>query len=806
MLLRRTREQEEEQQQQHQGGTLNTGRDAATTALQAQWEMVEESEPEMYEGEEQLGPVPLPAKASDFVPPPAPAAVVAKRHAASGGPAPPKQMHRGPLQPRTASVAVRNRPQQVRRQQQQQQPAVAEQHASSRGPAASSYGPPVHYPHLEQIISAPQAHPAYMSPGYHQYPDLDVLRAGHAVDQAPAAVGPRHRHRQHHRPPDRRQAATAPPLSSAAATITSSSSTETETDDTDSDIASEAAAYLRRTRDAYDAMERARRKGGVVGLRETLSEFDFACPHCVDMDLERAAGPVVSFSCCSRRAHYSCMGRIPNIHGLALQNVPPCIQCLRPAKLVSHQAVLKRCRAELQKEGGLNKGGGKNPLPPKKVGREADRQGRLMSLWGSYVALSEALGKRGLVAGIKDLVKSDEDRHAQAPQIDLERLVEQGIAARDLLKGGWTLETIAEELELHRIAADDEYDDDWKRLGFDRNAVLELGDADMLYLMSAYDLHPYQLRRHFRIRLPDLWRSAERRRMGGRGSSSRSRSPAALVNGASPKSKAPDLSQAVNARFESADRANRGKQARGAARDFRTTEEICRHHGMLSPRQLAILGFDLHHLLVMGFSKDLFRNFPYFTMDDWITHLGFRKPHWNLLRLSKGDFVRARGVFAGLVGWHLDTLMNRWGTSANEMCEMGVASREGMLAGTPRPPPITVYVPHRYPPQQQQQPPTAAGAPQPPPVQYATYLPRTVYPPSTTYHQQQQQHPYPRRPPPVAAHPPVRMVRARAPQRPRNRRSRRPYPRAWQPRARGPPPLLPQSSLQQAYGLGKAGV
>lgn len=712
-------EAEEEEQEQEEMEYDNT----------RSWERTQQQQHQ----QEELGPAPQPPKASDFVvQAPIRAHVVARVAQAA-----PRARVQAPLQARP--VPVQHRP--------LYQP------------------PPAHFPHLDRIVSAPSP-VTYMSPQYRQYPDLHPVTAA-----APPATT--------HYPPRMVASLAHPsaPVLSAASTSTSSSNsanaaseTETETD-TDSEIASEAAAYVNRSRDAYDALERARRKGGVVGLRESLSPYDFTCPHCVDMQPERSAGAIVSFSCCLRRAHYSCMSSIQNIHELARQGVPACIQCLRPAKLLPHQVVLDRYREELTRLGQIQANQAKKPRPPKKVGRESDRKGRMASLWTLYEKLGTSLSQRGLVAGIKDVIKPDEQR-SNPPMLDVQRMVEQGITTRDLLRAGWNLETIAEELELHRIAEEDEYDEDWKRIGFDRNALLELGDADMLYLMSAYDLHPYQLRRHFDIRLYHLWRSAERRRMGGRGSSSRSRSPADLSSsggggGGAAQGNGQGLGQAVQARFKSADRAEKNKRARGAARDFRTTEQICQHHGVLSPRQLAILGFDLHHMLVMGFSKDHFRNFPYFTMDDWITHLGFRKPHWNLLRLCKEDFAPKRGCFAGLVGWKLDTLKNRWGASPNELCEMGMITDEqvnGML--DPSPP--------------------AAAAPAAAPAPHPSQAPSPYY--HYYYHYPHQQQPQPR----YAARPayyrqqhqPPPARRARAPQRPRYRRARRPHPQAvmWRPK------------------------
>lgn len=706
--------------------------------------------------EQDLGPPPAAATASDFHVPPAPLKTA---------PSVPTTSTRAP--------ASRMRPVQQQWHQQQQDAAVA----------AASMGPPVDFRYLTQI----QGSDTYVPQQYRNYPDL-----------APAQSQPHlPLQQQHYQHPYGYMGATAPVQSSAAVS---------EDSETESDIASEASAYrsaqAAQSMDAYDALARARLKGGVVGLREDLSEYDFVCPHCVRMEPVPTGGPIVSFSCCSRRAHYSCMARIPNIHELASQNVPPCIQCLRPSRLPSHQIVLDRYRKAMQSEGRLSTttgGGGGGAKRPSK-GANKKRKGRLGALWNSYDALSAHMRQRGLVAGLGDFVRS-EDR-TKPPEMNWERAVEQGLDARALLAAGWSLETIAEEFRLYDLD-----DEEWKtKLGFDRNVLLELPDTDLMYLMSAYSVHPYQLRHRFGVRLPDLWRSADRRRAGGgRGSSSRSRSPGQGQGGPTVDS------AAVKARLDSDRRASEGKEARGPARGFETTETICAHHGVLSPRQMAILGFDAHQLIIMGFSKDHFGNFRWFSMDDWITHLGFRKPHWSLLRLTRADFG-PQGVFAGLQGWNLDTLMQRWNTSPTELCEMGVVTPDqlkGLLAPASPPAPAAASPPAYHHHQQQQQHPY--GHPQammmvpmvmtpygPQPAHYVRHHAAAVPPPAVYA----KGYPHYRRMHPGAA--------ARARGRPRGsstrtqtaNRRRRAYPASWRTRGqRGGRGAPSQLRLQRQYGL-----
>ena len=495
-------------------------------------------------------------------------------------------------------------------------------------------------------------------------------------------------------------------------------------DDTadESDIASEAAAYAYQSRsrsstdDSYqttvaddiqtvhDARDLARSKGAVVGLCKHLSEFDFVCPHCLRDPYEQRTESTVEFVCCARRAHYACLCRIPDLHQLAKAKVPACIQCLRPEDLPPFDAVLQRYhnnngtgdqngQAKHQDNGGDGGGGGNE-------GSSRTRE-RLVEIWKAYNALGAHLKEKGMVKGISAFLRS-EDR-TRLPEMDWETAVETGINIRTLFAAGWSLKTIMDEFCLPDLQHPDWQD----KLQFDRNALLEMRHSDMLHLVSRYNLHPFELRRQYRIRLQHLWASAESRRntqsRGSRGSRNKSPPPndplPQKTSGLDYYLEGHTLSPAqleseVQRRFRNEQRAAQGLRIDAKDRTYQTTEQICRHLGVLSPKQLATLGFDLHHMIIMGFSKNHFLNFPWFSLDDWLTELGFRRPHWAILRLTRQD-LEPGGLLHGLVGWRLETLMHRWHLQPNDLLDMGVVdSRQLQQLLTPAtpslPPPFHV--------------------------------------------------------------------------------------------------------------------
>ena len=487
--------------------------------------------------------------------------------------------------------------------------------------------------------------------------------------------------------------------------LSSVCTTEVEASDVESIASSASVSEMEPLGDAWDAMEVAKMRGGVVGLCESLSEFDFMCPHCVSLDVvatggganasTRAHGPIVCFSCCPRRAHYSCMVRNSTAHELARHDVPACLECLRPSDLAAHQQVVLRYAKQL----------------PAKIPSTADAtttttnagggggvSGRISSLWATYDTLSTYLRQQGLIKGMQEFVTSDD--RSKPPCLDAERILKLGIDMRGLLRAGWSLATIVAEFKMYRL-------DDlaWTQLGFDRNVLLELGEADLVFFMQTFNLHPYEVRRDFQIRLSHLWRSAQQRRMAGRGSSD-GRSPSEALHRSAASA---DLSTAVSHHFSVINNA----KARGPDRGMCATGAICDQYGFIKPSCLAILGFNMHHLLAMGFDKTHFQNFGFYTMHDWLLHLGFRKTHWRLLRLHKNDFGRG-GVFANLTGWNTDRLLKRWQISPNERYAMGLLTDSELENGT-RPTQTVGRAPRRHP---QRSVAAAAAAPRHQQIQY----------------------------------------------------------------------------------------
>lgn len=519
-----------------------------------------------------------------------------------------------------------------------------------------------------------------------------------------------------------------------------------------------------------------REKGGVVGLMENLSEFDFVCPHCVKRDVDRHSLVTVSFPCCSRRAHYKCMARVSNVHNLAQSGVPACIQCLRPSDISSFQVRLEAYhRALPQTDDGDQDDSDEESDEDGAISASAKR---LKQAWSAYNALGAYLKQRGMVKGIGAFLRSDD--RTKPPQIDWDQATSSGVDTKTLLKAGWSLETVTEEL-LERASGRD-----WKaKLRLDRNTVLDMRLSDMIYMMRYFELHPYELRADFGIKLRDLWTSSDRRHQAGstagsssssRGSMSGSQSPRA-ANGEGRQgalSSQEALEEALQTRAHERGLTYNGGDATAQRSYDQTTDQICEQQGVLSPRKLAVLGFDLHHMIIMGFCKDHFANFPAFTLDDWLTHLGFRKPHWGILRLSKDDFTAPSGILSDLPGWRLDILMQRWGTTPTELLQMGVLDPKqlqqilhpSLPVAVPlpagRPHPNHYFHPQRQPqlPQQRRQHPSMHYAPQAysrpglhPQVRRGTG-PLPGYAPHPYHHPQRpQQHRQFRQHPRVRAHP-----------------------------------------------------
>jgi hypothetical protein len=482
--------------------------------------------------------------------------------------------------------------------------------------------------------------------------------------------------------------------------------------------------------DAQDAFDLSRRRGDVVGIYKELRMQDFLCLHC-GKDPFKSTRPVVNFSCCGRKSHYVCVAGNPNTHRLIMKGMIACFQCLRPCDLPPFDDILHRyqegaltCLKEQKAKSVYNDDDDDDDNNMESDEENPTTTQRLKHMWRSYGALQAHLKKHGILKGVGSFLKS-EDR-TKPPAMDWDKALEHGVNINVLLDAGWSLETIVEEFCLY--AFDDK---EWKeKLGLDRNNFLELSFENMWWFMNKYRPHPLELREHFKIGLKHLWQTAMRRResTGGSTTSSRCRSPASCdeedeagdykrrmgkrSNGGS------ELVQALNERVK-AKRVNIDASKRGgSSRNYQTTDMICKQYQVLSPRQLAVLGFNLHEMISMGFKKDHFENFPYFTMDDWITHLGFRKPHWTCLGLNKSDFHSNMGVLGSkkLRGWNLDVLLlKRWRTTPSELQEMGIVSNsqfENLLSNSNIEPvvaqqqmnPIPYYVQHQQQQQQQQLP------------------------------------------------------------------------------------------------------
>lgn len=453
--------------------------------------------------------------------------------------------------------------------------------------------------------------------------------------------------------------------------------TTTTFEDSESEVLSEAAAYVKRGRERRRVVEKARERGGVVGLRDEITSLEFLCPHCLRDDFDDSGRPLAVYSCCGRRAHYSCVVRNHCSDAMGRRDMVACIQCMRPADLPSHETILEYyAEQEAQRRQRQGEGGGGG----------GERGAGV--LWDAYEALAERLKRRKVVEHLREFLRT-EDRSAP-PEIDVEAALEKGLKIHDMLQAGWSLETVVEQLGLTSLD-----DNTWARLEFTRTVLLGLGVADLLFFMRRFEVHPYDLRRRFDIRLHHLWRSAERRKARGGagrrssssgGGSRQSRSPGVPAEEYGVDPATGGLASAVADQLVREQRAAgvRSTAAAGGlrARGLATTEALCDRFQSLSPRKLAIMGFDLHHMITMdsGFVKTLFRNFHLFTMRDWVEHLGFRRPHWTILQLDPRDFTSPHGVFRcldpqGVLGWRLEVLMNQyWNVSPDDLRDMGIVT------------------------------------------------------------------------------------------------------------------------------------
>lgn len=207
-----------------------------------------------------------------------------------------------------------------------------------------------------------------------------------------------------------------------------------------------------------------------------------------------------------------------------------------------------------------------------------------------------------------------------------------------IVKHGMSLEDIVEHFNLCRIDEDDEEDGPiWEGLAFDKELLLSplISERDALCYMRRFAVHPYKLRWLFGITLGDLCIESE--------------------------SEQKTIRSYMNSRLHEA------------------TAIICKKYGLITPTKLAILGFDLHHMLQMGFEKSHFFRFPAFSLHDWINVLGFVKPHWRLLGFTREDVTPGGAFHAHARGWNLENIFTQWKLNPADMEQMGLLNVQQLI-------------------------------------------------------------------------------------------------------------------------------
>jgi hypothetical protein len=478
----------------------------------------------------------------------------------------------------------------------------------------------------------------------------------------------------------------APPLSADA------TEDDTDTDDDDiislsgeSDVASEAASYNPRRRRARirhgqkllggSTRQRHRRaqstdseRGIAVGNNIVViaveEEEDQGCAHCAKPSPDQYLGYVTHYSCCDRRSHTICVVSNPTARdlllgkfegapdgetGCSVENIvknnirTPCLSCLRPANLIAHQELLdayaKFFESLAQPEPHTDSNT-KNSTATQAIERDkrpADAEQRKSKHVGGSGLFNRLFGKaQPAVDGYENHGDNSSSSDNNSDDSDDDDGTSAVVSIRELLAQGRSLESVAAEYKLNRI--DDEYEIDWERMQFTKETLLSLGSEDLLFYMRNYRVHPYRLRWKFDITLADLW-----------------------VN---------DEAQIRAVR----DYARHHHMKAG-------TEDLCAHFRLLTPTKLALMGFDTHHLIQMGFTKDGFLRFPAFTLQDWTRTLGFAKPHWWLLKFSKADFLDHITDDAPIGrGWNFMNLRREWQLDIVDLQTMGMVDDENLLS------------------------------------------------------------------------------------------------------------------------------
>ena len=429
---------------------------------------------------------------------------------------------------------------------------------------------------------------------------------------------------------------------------------------------------------------------GLFGIKESLSEWDAMCPYCLTKDDENTeqVSRHLNCLCCSRITHLGCLLQNPCELALALRPISSCISCMRPKETCHHEIILKTYEDRIgdnpddasgvhenyysdgsstdeSSSESSSSSSGTIAVPSKKKGGNSDAENnpmrsavrsQLRSGYKNirYSALETVMKANGIKKSIQNMFVSTGIIPSQTPRALDRRLAStQGITMRMLMmEAGWSLAEVVEEFHITKSS-----DEIWQKLKFDRNTLLDMPLKDMLYFMKKFDFHPYQLRKIFEINFRDLFESSMRRR-----DSPNATSVEGSLASSTPKDLGPTLFQ--DHAYENS---------------FRQTANLCHHHCVLSPDQLAVLGFNFHHLIVMGLSsKDDLLRFTHFSLADWVDKLGFKPPHWEILGFHKEDFSEGSAL-ASLRGWDLiELLSNHWKVNPTERMAMGCLGQEEM--------------------------------------------------------------------------------------------------------------------------------
>ncbi len=446
------------------------------------------------------------------------------------------------------------------------------------------------------------------------------------------------------------------------------------------------------------------KRGGLVGVMRDLTQWDVMCPYCLD---QPAAEQSRHLNClkCSRITHIACLRNRPCELELALQRVSVCIQCARPGDYRPHDEILADYRRQFRVDvndhpttalvlskqqeaaaaaaaAGVDTMSETDDSSDDDASDDDDSNSKFADSNPIRTAVQRSLGRALSVVhrnslervmqskGVSSLQRMFSQGSAGGQQrpgsLDPRLAAAEGLTMRMLLtEAGWPLSVVVEQFGLHSSS-----NELWQKLQFDRNTFLDMPAQDMLFFMSRFNFHPYQLRKTFALRLSDLWESSMRRGDSPDATAAEGKlaeqwlaakhPPPPSVAGVAPDAP-PEHAQAA------------------AAANMRHTEELCLHHRVLSPDQLAIMGADVPHMLLLGLSKEDIVRFPYFSLSDWVRKLKFSFAHWEILDIDREDFASG-ALFHGLRGWALGALLNHhhWNVSPNQRRDMGCLNQQEM--------------------------------------------------------------------------------------------------------------------------------